>query len=74
MMMRLFYSFIVLTHMLVSKVSSVFTDQYFRDNGITLTERFSAPQKGGYSEEEAEELTLDERFSSNRCVGYLWLY
>uniref|UniRef100_A0A7N6BR59 Uncharacterized protein n=1 Tax=Anabas testudineus TaxID=64144 RepID=A0A7N6BR59_ANATE len=33
---------------------------------ITLNERFSAPQKGGYSEEETEELTLDERFSSNR--------
>ncbi|XP_039982215.1 BCLAF1 and THRAP3 family member 3 isoform X1 [Xiphias gladius] len=41
-------------------------EQYFRDEGVTLTERFSAPQKGGYSEEETEELTLDERFSSNR--------
>uniref|UniRef100_A0A8C4HFN7 Uncharacterized protein n=1 Tax=Dicentrarchus labrax TaxID=13489 RepID=A0A8C4HFN7_DICLA len=38
-------------------------DQYFRDDGVTLNERFSAPQKGGYSEEETEELTLDERFS-----------
>ncbi|XP_023252653.1 BCLAF1 and THRAP3 family member 3 isoform X1 [Seriola lalandi dorsalis] len=41
-------------------------EQYFRDDGVTLNERFSAPQKGGYSEEETEELTLDERFSSNR--------
>ncbi|XP_047468239.1 BCLAF1 and THRAP3 family member 3 isoform X2 [Mugil cephalus] len=43
-------------------------DQYFRDGGPTLNERFSVPQKGGYAEEELEELTLDERFSSNRCV------
>ncbi|XP_070783925.1 bcl-2-associated transcription factor 1 [Enoplosus armatus] len=41
-------------------------EQYFRDDGLTLNERFSAPQKGGCSEEETEELTLDERFSSNR--------
>ncbi|KAM9337758.1 uncharacterized protein ABDE67_019025 [Symphorus nematophorus] len=41
-------------------------EQYFRNDGITLNERFSAPQKGGYSEDETEELTLDERFSSNR--------
>ncbi|XP_027130138.1 BCLAF1 and THRAP3 family member 3 [Larimichthys crocea] len=41
-------------------------EQYFRDDGVTLNERFSAPQKGGYSEDETEELTLDERFSSNR--------
>ncbi|XP_059182800.1 BCLAF1 and THRAP3 family member 3 [Centropristis striata] len=42
-------------------------EQYFRDDGITLNERFSSPQKGGYPEDEAEEeLTLDERFSSNR--------
>uniref|UniRef100_A0A4W6G2C6 BCLAF1 and THRAP3 family member 3 n=1 Tax=Lates calcarifer TaxID=8187 RepID=A0A4W6G2C6_LATCA len=41
-------------------------EQYFRDDGVTLNERFSAPQKGGFSEEETEELTLDERFSSNR--------
>ncbi|XP_071340548.1 BCLAF1 and THRAP3 family member 3 [Trachinotus anak] len=41
-------------------------EQYFRDDGVTLNERFSAPQKGGSSEEETEELTLDERFSSNR--------
>uniref|UniRef100_A0A8C4HF39 BCLAF1 and THRAP3 family member 3 n=1 Tax=Dicentrarchus labrax TaxID=13489 RepID=A0A8C4HF39_DICLA len=41
-------------------------DQYFRDDGVTLNERFSAPQKGGYSEEETEELTLDERFSLTR--------
>nr|XP_040022787.1 uncharacterized protein zgc:112982 isoform X1 [Gasterosteus aculeatus aculeatus] len=37
-------------------------DQYFRDNGLTLNQRFSAPQK----DEGSEELTLDERFSSNR--------
>lgn len=42
-------------------------DQYFRDDGVTLNQRFSAPQKGSYSdEEEVEELTLDQRFSSNR--------
>uniref|UniRef100_A0A671WYE4 Uncharacterized protein n=1 Tax=Sparus aurata TaxID=8175 RepID=A0A671WYE4_SPAAU len=41
-------------------------EQYFRDGGVTLNERFSAPQKGGFPEEETEELTLDERFSSNR--------
>lgn len=41
-------------------------EQYFRDGGVTLNERFSSPQKGGYLEEETEELTLDERFSSNR--------
>ena len=45
-----------------------FAEQYFRDEGVTLNERFSAPQKGGYSEKETEELTLDERFSSSRCV------
>lgn len=39
-------------------------EQYFQDDGVTLNERFSAPQKGGYSE--TEELTLDERFSSKR--------
>ncbi|XP_029979643.1 BCLAF1 and THRAP3 family member 3 isoform X2 [Sphaeramia orbicularis] len=41
-------------------------DQYFRGDDITLNERFSAPQKGSYSEEEMEELTLDQRFSSTR--------
>ncbi|KAI3355499.1 hypothetical protein L3Q82_018332 [Scortum barcoo] len=44
-------------------------EQYFRDDGLTLNERFSAPQKAGYSTtllDETEELTLDERFSSNR--------
>lgn len=41
-------------------------EQYFRDDGVTLNERFSAPQKSGYTEDETEELTLDERFSSNR--------
>lgn len=41
-------------------------EQYFRGDGVTLNERFSAPQKGGHSENETEELTLDERFSSNR--------
>ncbi|XP_022075357.2 BCLAF1 and THRAP3 family member 3 [Acanthochromis polyacanthus] len=43
-------------------------DQYFRDDGVTLNERFSAPQKGGFIEEEedVEEMTLDQRFSSNR--------
>uniref|UniRef100_A0A3B5MI76 Uncharacterized protein n=1 Tax=Xiphophorus couchianus TaxID=32473 RepID=A0A3B5MI76_9TELE len=41
-------------------------EQYFRGDGVTLTERFSAPQKGGYAEDELEELTLHQRFSSNR--------
>lgn len=41
-------------------------DQYFRDGGVTLNERFSAPQKGGFAEDETEELTLNQRFSSNR--------
>ncbi|XP_069562932.1 BCLAF1 and THRAP3 family member 3 [Brachyistius frenatus] len=43
-------------------------DQYFRDDGVTLNQRFSTPQKSSYSEEEeeVEELTLDERFSLNR--------
>nr|XP_046226700.1 bcl-2-associated transcription factor 1 isoform X1 [Scatophagus argus]XP_046226701.1 bcl-2-associated transcription factor 1 isoform X2 [Scatophagus argus] len=41
-------------------------EQYFRDSGFTLNERFSAPQKVCNSEAETEELTLDERFSSNR--------
>ncbi|XP_043960976.1 BCLAF1 and THRAP3 family member 3 isoform X1 [Gambusia affinis] len=41
-------------------------EQYFRGDGVTLTERFSAPQKGGYTEDELEELTLHQRFSSNR--------
>ncbi|CAB1424099.1 unnamed protein product [Pleuronectes platessa] len=41
-------------------------EQYFRDDGLTLNERFSVPQTSGFSEEEPVELTLDERFSSNR--------
>ncbi|KAM6900095.1 uncharacterized protein FYW49_016640 [Xenentodon cancila] len=41
-------------------------DQYFRGDGITLNERFSAPQAGSFPEEEAAELTLNQRFSSNR--------
>ncbi|XP_034427600.1 BCLAF1 and THRAP3 family member 3 isoform X2 [Hippoglossus hippoglossus] len=41
-------------------------EQYFRDDGLTLNERFSVPQTSGFSEEETVELTLDERFSSNR--------
>lgn len=49
---------------------SVFAEQYFRGDGVTLNERFSAPQKGSSSEDEPEELTLDERFSSNRYVGF----
>uniref|UniRef100_A0A3Q3WI80 Uncharacterized protein n=1 Tax=Mola mola TaxID=94237 RepID=A0A3Q3WI80_MOLML len=40
-------------------------EQYFRDSGVTLNQRFSAPQEGSYSEE-TEELTLDQRFTSNR--------
>ncbi|KAK2859859.1 hypothetical protein Q5P01_004479 [Channa striata] len=45
-------------------------EQYFRDDGVTLNERFSAPQKGGCSEEEMDELTLDERFTSNRGFSF----
>ncbi|KAM4534472.1 uncharacterized protein PAE49_022665 isoform 3-T3 [Odontesthes bonariensis] len=41
-------------------------EQYFRGDGVTLNQRFSAPQKAGVSEEEPEELTLNQRFSSNR--------
>ncbi|KAM6971299.1 uncharacterized protein LKV04_016940 [Tautogolabrus adspersus] len=50
---------------IITLVHSV-KELYFRGDGATLNERFSAPQKGGHSEEEKEELTLDERFSSNR--------
>ncbi|KAM9839402.1 uncharacterized protein ACBR49_016430 isoform 5-T5 [Aulostomus maculatus] len=39
---------------------------YFRGDGITLNERFSASQKGGFSEDDVEELTLVERLSSSR--------
>lgn len=41
-------------------------EQYFRGDGVTLNERFSAPQTGGYAEDGSEELTLNQRFSSNR--------
>uniref|UniRef100_A0A8C6PPU0 Uncharacterized protein n=1 Tax=Nothobranchius furzeri TaxID=105023 RepID=A0A8C6PPU0_NOTFU len=43
-------------------------EQYFKGAGPTLDKRFSAPQKGGYSEDEVEELTLNQRFSSNRVT------
>lgn len=47
----------------------VFTEQYFGGRGITLNERFSAPQKVGSSEDkETEKPTLNQRFSSNQCV------
>uniref|UniRef100_A0A672H618 BCLAF1 and THRAP3 family member 3 n=1 Tax=Salarias fasciatus TaxID=181472 RepID=A0A672H618_SALFA len=41
-------------------------DQYFRGGGLTLNQRFSAPPNSSCSEDEAQELTLDRRFSSNR--------
>ncbi|XP_006807986.2 BCLAF1 and THRAP3 family member 3 [Neolamprologus brichardi] len=41
-------------------------EQYFRGDGITLNQRFSAPQEGSFSEEEMEELTSDEGFESNQ--------
>ncbi|XP_015225550.1 PREDICTED: uncharacterized protein CXorf23-like [Cyprinodon variegatus] len=41
-------------------------EQYFRGDGLTLNKRFSAPQKGGYSQDDSEELTLNQRFSSSR--------
>ncbi|XP_068603969.1 uncharacterized protein zgc:112982 isoform X1 [Brachionichthys hirsutus] len=41
-------------------------EQYFRDGGISLNERFSAPPTQSFSEAPTEELTLDQRFSSNR--------
>lgn len=47
-------------------VWSAFTEQYFRGDGITLNQRFSAPQEGSFSEEEMEELTSDEGFDSNQ--------
>uniref|UniRef100_A0A8C7ZUV5 Uncharacterized protein n=1 Tax=Oryzias sinensis TaxID=183150 RepID=A0A8C7ZUV5_9TELE len=40
-------------------------EQYFSGDGLTLSERFSAPQSAELSED-AEELTLNQRFSSNR--------
>lgn len=50
---------------IITLVHSV-KEQYFRGDNFTLNERFSAPQTGGYQEEETSELTLDARFSSNR--------
>lgn len=44
---------------------SAATEQYFSGDGLTLSERFSAPQSAELSED-AEELTLNQRFSSNR--------
>uniref|UniRef100_A0A8C3B260 Uncharacterized protein n=1 Tax=Cyclopterus lumpus TaxID=8103 RepID=A0A8C3B260_CYCLU len=45
-------------------------EQYFRGGGVTLSQRFSTPQKDVYAEDESEELTLDERFSANRYVSF----
>lgn len=47
-------------------VSSAFTEQYFKGDGVTLNERFSASQKGSFPEEETDELTLNQRFSTSR--------
>lgn len=45
----------------------VCAERYFGGRGITLNERFSAPQKAVFSEdEEPEKLTLNQRFSSNQ--------
>ncbi|KAK7877409.1 hypothetical protein WMY93_031896 [Mugilogobius chulae] len=41
-------------------------DLYFGGEGITLNQRFSAPQRGGHEDEEPHGLTLSERFSSSR--------
>ncbi|XP_047205991.1 BCLAF1 and THRAP3 family member 3 isoform X1 [Girardinichthys multiradiatus] len=41
-------------------------EQYFKGNGVTLNQRFSAPQKGGHSEDKLEERTLNQRFTSSR--------
>lgn len=47
----------------------MFTEQYFGGGGITLNQRFSAPQAAAFDEdEEAERLTLNQRFSANQCV------
>lgn len=47
----------------------MFTEQYFGGGGITLNERFSAPQAAAFDEdEEAAKLTLNQRFSANQCV------
>uniref|UniRef100_A0A674MYI5 Zgc:112982 n=1 Tax=Takifugu rubripes TaxID=31033 RepID=A0A674MYI5_TAKRU len=43
-------------------------EQYFGGGGLTLNERFSAPQAAAFDEdEEAAMLTLNQRFSANQC-------
>jgi len=69
--------FVMLANGFFRRLFSAFTEQYFRGDGVTLNERFSAPQKAGVSEEEPEELTLNQRFSSNRFgarwrAGFYW--
>ncbi|XP_072306584.1 uncharacterized protein [Eucyclogobius newberryi] len=49
---------IMLTHLV--------KELYFGGDRVTLDERFSAPQRGGYEADELHELTLSERFSANR--------
>ncbi|XP_071760497.2 uncharacterized protein LOC139915705 [Centroberyx gerrardi] len=41
-------------------------EHYFRGDSITLNERFSAPQEGGFPEEEVEELVEEEMATFNR--------
>lgn len=47
----------------------MFPEQYFGGGGITLNQRFSAPQAAAFAEdEEAEKPTLNQRFSAHQCV------
>ncbi|XP_051910832.1 BCLAF1 and THRAP3 family member 3 [Hippocampus zosterae] len=49
---------------IITLVHSV-KELYFKGTGITLDQRFSAPQRGDDGEEEPRGLTLNQRFSSN---------
>uniref|UniRef100_A0A3Q3D8U4 Uncharacterized protein n=1 Tax=Hippocampus comes TaxID=109280 RepID=A0A3Q3D8U4_HIPCM len=52
---------------IITLVHSV-KELYFKGNGITLNQRFSAPQRGDDGEEEPRGLTLNQRFSSNQYM------
>ncbi|XP_061569895.1 BCLAF1 and THRAP3 family member 3 [Cololabis saira] len=45
-------------------------DQYFRGEGVSLNERFSAPAAESFPDEAGEELTLNQRFSSSRGFSF----
>ncbi|XP_040926197.1 uncharacterized protein zgc:112982 isoform X2 [Betta splendens] len=55
----------ILEHSGTYREAAAHTEQYFKGDSITLTERFSAPQQDCLPEEETEELTLNKRFSTN---------